>query len=308
MIDFATLQGLTIPEGVVTKIESGGVVLWVLKTGEPVTIILEVEKITSGTYAAETAYNNESFILLDIYPKTNGTIKVTYGGLTKTVTDTSGAEEPNAQQVFFGTFNGVTDDVETPASGTLVINGDCVAFGCGQFAMSTKSAQSSCSCIIGVNDISCMSAIPPNAFATCSKLTIQELPEGVEAIGDAAFTMKATSLNYGGSEYGVTWTTAMKGSTITLPSTIKSIGARAFTSSNSVRNENSNANPCYLAKVRILATEPPVLGENAFGDDRYFKSNSQSKVGTFEVPKGSAEAYKAAESWSKYVGRIVEVS
>jgi hypothetical protein len=28
MIDFSTLRGLTIPEGVVTKIESGGVVLW----------------------------------------------------------------------------------------------------------------------------------------------------------------------------------------------------------------------------------------------------------------------------------------
>lgn len=28
MIDFATLQGVAIPEGVVTQIESGGVVLW----------------------------------------------------------------------------------------------------------------------------------------------------------------------------------------------------------------------------------------------------------------------------------------
>ena len=124
-MNFATLKGLTIPEGVVTQItDASGRVLWMVQSDSGVPVILEVEKITSDTYAGETTYTAEEFILLDIYPKTNGTVSVTYGGLTKTITDTSGAEEPNAQQVFFGTFNGVSDSVTTPASGTLKISGD----------------------------------------------------------------------------------------------------------------------------------------------------------------------------------------
>ena len=138
MIDFSTLQGLTIPEGVVTQIaDAAGNVLWAVQNDKP--IILEVEKIVSDTYAAETTYTNESFILLDIYPKSGGTVTVTYGGLAKTITDTSGAEEPNAQQVFFGTFNGVSDSVTTPASGTLTIEGDCRGFAVGQYKQYSNS-------------------------------------------------------------------------------------------------------------------------------------------------------------------------
>ena len=131
MIDFSTLQALTVPEGVVTKIEKDGVVLWELPVGG--SIVLEVKKITSNTYVGSTTYNGETFILLDIYPRSGGTVTVTYGGLTKTITDDGTAETPNAQQVFFGTFNGVTDEVETPDSGKLTIRGDCYAFGCSTF-------------------------------------------------------------------------------------------------------------------------------------------------------------------------------
>ena len=118
MIDFATLQGLTIPEGVVTQIsDASGRVLWMLAKDEP-PAIFEVAKQTETTYAGETKYEYEEFILFDIYPKKGGTVKVTYGGLTKTIRDTSGATVPNAQKVFFGTFNGVSDGVATPTSGT----------------------------------------------------------------------------------------------------------------------------------------------------------------------------------------------
>ena len=127
MIDFSTLQGLTLPEGVVMQItDESGRVIWAVSGGK---VILEVEKMTSDTYAGETTYTGEQFILLDIYPKTGGTVNVTYGGLTKTITDTSGAAEPNAQQVFFGTFNGVSDSVATPTSGELTIEGGYYAFG-----------------------------------------------------------------------------------------------------------------------------------------------------------------------------------
>jgi hypothetical protein len=57
-MNFATLQGLTIPEGVVTQItDASGRVIWAVQSGEP--IVLEVEKITYDTYAGETTYTDE---------------------------------------------------------------------------------------------------------------------------------------------------------------------------------------------------------------------------------------------------------
>ena len=191
MINFSTLQGLTIPEGVVTQItDASGRVIWAVKSGGKV--ILEVEKITSNTYAGETTYNNEQFILLDIYPKTNGTVSITYGGLTKTITDTSGAVEPNAQQVFFGTFNGMADEVETPASGTLTIEGDYVAFGCGKYKPNSKSSGDRCACVTEVDDFGTVMYIPAEAFGIlvgtrCTKLTSVTIPSNVTSIGDYAF-------------------------------------------------------------------------------------------------------------------------
>lgn len=185
MINFSTLQSLTIPEGVVTQIaDASGRVLWALSSDK---VILEVKKITSDTYAAETTYTGEQFILLDIYPKTNGTVKVTYGGLTKTITDTSGAEEPNAQQVYFGAFNGVSDSVETPASGELTIGGDCSGFGVGSYAKSSKSPKNYCSCITAITDFGSVGYIPKSAFYSCTGLTSVTIPASVTSIGDSAF-------------------------------------------------------------------------------------------------------------------------
>ena len=306
-INYSTLQGLTIPEGVVTQItDASGRVIWAVQSDNSEPIILEVEKITSNTYAAETAYNGEQFILLDIYPKTNGTVSVTYGGLTKTITDTSGAAEPNAQQVFFGTFNGVSDEVETPVSGELIIEGEFYAFGCGSFQNGSKATQTGyCGCVTAIMDLGNLTDIYANAFRENSKLMVQVLPEGITAIGDYAFAMRASSASIAGSsKYNLTWSTVMEGGEIVLPSTIKSIGAHAFASSNGIiasSGEIADSYPCYLAKVKMLATTPPTLGECAFGE----------LVGlgigqTFEVPKGCAEAYKAADGWSDYAYYIVE--
>ena len=159
--------------------------IWAVSGGK---VILEVEKITSDTYAGETTYTGEQFILLDIYPKTNGTVTVTYGGLTKTITDTSGAAEPNAQQVFFGTFNGVSDSVTTPASGTLTITGDCVAFGAGTYKTG-KAGNAFCgAAIIQVIDWGeNISTIPSRAFqnSTIANITI---PATITKIGDSCFS------------------------------------------------------------------------------------------------------------------------
>lgn len=191
MIDFSTLQGLTIPEGVVTQIaDASGRVLWAVSGGK---VVLEVEKITADTYAGETTYTAEEFILLDIYPKTNGTVTVTYGGLTKTITDTSGAEEPNAQEVFFGTFNGVSDSMETPASGELTIEGDYYAFACGGFNKA-KLGYEIYYGITAITNFGEVTTIPTSAFgyymagrSGIPKITEVNVPNGVERIGTDAF-------------------------------------------------------------------------------------------------------------------------
>lgn len=189
MIDFATLQGLTIPEGVVTEIkDASGRVLWTAQTGNEPAAIFEVAKQTKTTYAGETKYENEQFILLDIYPKKGGTVKVTYGGLTKTIKDTSGADEPNAQQVFFGTFNGVSDSVITPASGRLTIEGAYRGYGLGSFgAYANKSSGTYAPCITNVIDFGNPVYIGIRTFEGCANIVTASLPSGLTYLGPRAF-------------------------------------------------------------------------------------------------------------------------
>ena len=230
-MNFANLTGLSDSYGNVVQIaDEAGRVIWKLETNKPV--ILQVEKITSDTYAGETTYTGEQFILLDIYPKTNGTVNVTYGGLTKTITDTSGAAEPNSQQVFFGTFNGVSDSVATPASGTLTIEGDYERFTTGSFSAS-KIVTAACGCVTGVVEWGNIGNSIPYSFANCAKLTISELPNNITSIGDAAFngctSLALTSLpsgitSIGGSAFSGCTSLALT----SLPNSITSIGISAF--------------------------------------------------------------------------------
>jgi hypothetical protein len=206
-IDLSKVTAISDDYGVITQItDSSGCVIW--SCGKPV--ILEVAKITSNTYAGETTYENEEFILLNIYPKTNGTVKVTYGGLTKTITDTSGAEEPNAQQVFFGIFNGVADEVATPASGELVIEGDYKSFSVGSYSNNTKGVTIYCGCITAVNDWGNTVNIMFSAFYNCTSLESIVIPDSVTDIGYSAFN-GCTSLV-----------------SIVIPDSVTGIGASAF--------------------------------------------------------------------------------
>ena len=255
MIDFATLQGLTIPEGVVTQIaDASGRVLWKLQSGGKV--ILEVEKITSDTYAGETAYTGEQFILLDIYPKTNGTVSVTYGGLTKTITDTSGAEEPNAQRVFFGTFNGVSDEVETPASGELTIDGDCVAFACSQYATNSKGIADRALCVTSITSLGGIIEIPDFAFSnvlTGCKIKSVSIPSKVKSIGECAFSycteLATLTINNGLESIGRQAFTACKGLTsLIIPKSVTSISEAAFSECSNLTNlVVDDGNTCYTS-------------------------------------------------------------
>lgn len=302
MIDFATLQGLTIPEGVVVKIESGGRILWEMPTGGKA--ILEVAKITTNTYAGETTYSGESFILLDIYPKTNGTVSVTYGGLTKTITDTSGAESPNAQQVFFGTLYGVSDSEETPASGTLTIEGDYSAFGCGAYKVNNKGDDYECACVTKILDFGASDYIPDRAFARDPQdksgalgLTGElVIPSAIKTIGGAAFTQ------------------CMQLTSVTIGAGVVSIGSGAFYTLSLTIIDHA-----VPSTITVLPENPPILGYNTATDGsisyKVFGTSSLNEADeiveyypTIIVPKGCGEIYKTAEGWNTYADYIMEAS
>lgn len=312
MIDFTTLQGLTIPEGVVTQIaDVSGRVLWMVSGGEDLPISLEVAKVSFTSYAGETSYPSEC-VLLDIYPKkSNSTVKVTYGGLTKTLVFSG----TNAQQVFFGTYNGETDSVTTPASGTLTIEDGCAAFGHSAYQSSSKATMKRYAvCITSVVDWGSVEYIAPyafyglqgevkialdelpdgitsigaSAFRNCSKITVTEIPHGVKTIGAEAFWMTAP---------GVTYNPQTSMTEIILPSTIENIGEKAFAC-----DAADGYTKCYLSKVTILATTPPVLGTNVFGN-----KNAIDAIEIY-VPKGCGATYEVAEGWSTYAAYIVEAS
>ena len=188
MVNLSTLKNLVIPEGVVIKItDTLGNELWEpTEVVESDAIILEVEKIVSNTYANNTTYNNEEFIVLEVYPKTNGTVKITYGNFTKTITDISGEETPSSHTVFFGTFKGVTDEVATPTSGTLTIEGDYRGVGCGNFN-SAKSTITDFKNILAITSLGKAIYIPPRAFYECTKIARVTIPDTVLHIGLSAF-------------------------------------------------------------------------------------------------------------------------
>ena len=203
MIDFSKITGWSDQRGVITQVaDASGRVMWALPqtddgdTSVPMTF--EAKLYTSSTYAGGTSYSDDKFILLDIYPKRNGTVNVTYGGLTKTITDKSGVMEPNAQQVWFGTFNGVSDEVEMPESGVLTIDGYFRGVGQGSFISNSKSESKWCECIDPPTDWGSVKVIPDSAFTKTLDMANAAnwsyyFPEGLISIGTNAFSGRTSA-------------------------------------------------------------------------------------------------------------------
>lgn len=287
MIDFTKLTGIEHGGKVVTQIEdSAGRVLW---TGSKPVVLL-VEKITAETnLVGDTEYTNEQFILLDIYPTTNGTAKVTYGGLTKTITDTSGVEQPNAQSVYFGTYGGVSDNVETPASGELTIEGDCYAFACGVYNGGGKTEMNTlCKCVKSILSFGNTSVIAARAFGYligggCPLETVV-IPNTITEIRGEAFL--------GCSKLQI----------VTIGNRVSSIGEQAFNICSS------------LSTVKIHASEPPQL-ESAVGSDGTDVYYNFGAIGAESfvlneiiVPRGRGNVYRTAVGWAYYADYIAEES
>lgn len=295
-IDFAKLVGLQIPvdsvmKGVTQIEDSSGRILWAVQSNAP--IVLEVEKQSITSYASETSYS-DNCVLLDIYPKkSNSEIKVTYGSLTKTLTFSG----TNAMQVYFGTFNGVSDSVATPASGTLTIEGACDGFACGVYQSGSKTTNKGyCSCVAAVDEFGSITKIAPYAFRSCTNLALTELPSGITSIGSYAFcsctNLALTSLPSGTTSIGnYAFYDCANLALTSLPRGITSVPDHAFMSCSKLKNitihggVTSIGNQAFAYCEKLESVIIPE-GVESIGDEAFYMAFDQyfgAMVSLFEV-------------------------
>ena len=257
--------------GAISELET---VLDNLNTPVSKNIVLEVKKMTSNTYANSTTYNNEEFILLDIDMPVDGTVYVTYEGLTKPVTEKETTFTGCIGKVFFGTFNGKSDSVETPSSGVLTIEGDYINFSVGSYNLE-KGSLAYCSCITDIYDWGNVTTIQPYALAGCSGLTSITFPNGITTIEHDALSncLGLTSITIPSSVTTIEMR-AFQGcsglTSVTIPSSVTTIESNAFAACSnltSVYFENtvgwvskSDASSSYGIPVDV--TDPVQNAEN----------------------------------------------
>ena len=104
--------------------------------------------------------------------------------------------------------------------------------------------------------------------------------EGVTRVGDFSFYSN-----------GSQWYPGYVLSTVSLPSTLESIGGAAF-------------GGCKLKHFFVQSEIPPVISGNSWRDPFFVLED----IVAIYVPEGSVEAYKAAEYWSDYADKIQPMS
>ena len=150
------------------------------------------------------------------------------------------------------------------------------------------------------------------AFRMCEKLTSINFPSSINSIGRYAFfgcsfesaviPEGVTVLN--DSSFGYNYNL----SSITLPSTLQTIERWVFSDNRKLKtitipeNVQSIGESAFelcglLEEVLMKSVSPPALGANAF------RSTNESL--NIKVPAGGVEAYKAADGWKAYSGKIV---
>lgn len=278
MIDLSRVVGLSDSKGVIVQVtDENGKVLWVLNTNKPV--YLQVKTMVSDTYVSSTSYTGEEFIRLNVYVKPEGTVNVTYGGVTKTVTNTSTTAD-SVSYVVFGTYGGVSYGA-VPSSGELVIEGDCVAFAESSFN-TEKSTTVSTSCVVSIKDSGSITSVPASAFKRNLNLTSAVLlSKNLKSIEGNAF-QGCTSL-----------------SSVQLGENLESLGANAFQNCTGLSSiqlgenlktiENYAFQGCTsLPRIHIPANVESILGSSFMGCSSLSNISIDSNNGVYYTPDGRA--------------------
>lgn len=240
-----------------------------------------------------TIFNNKAFganVVSHTYSDGNGVIKfdgnvtsIGYHAFMNQYGMTSIGIPQTATSIGEYAFAGVTSlqSIVIPAGVTSIADN---AFDTGLRSIKVDSGNSvydsrnDCNALIHTSTNTIMKACPDTV-----------IPNNIQHIGRAAFTSLGISGNLvlpdGLISIGEDSFTDNELASVTIPSTVTSIGAFAFMTSG------------YQINIYCLPATPPTIGEYAFGDDL-------SYCGPIYVPAASVDTYKAASNWSTYATLI----
>ena len=267
-IDFAKLQGLTSPEGVVTHIAIGEAVVW-----QPV--------VASGTYGDNITWA--------LSPKG----ALTFGGTGEIVgvaTDSNVPWEAYKAEITSVVIKDGVTSIGAQAFEYYPIQSVTIP---ASVASMGKNAFRMCENLTEVEIAYGVPSIGQGAFACCYSLKSVNIPNSVTEIMNGAFmsciALESVTLPEGLTQINpTTFQNCNALASITIPASVTSIGGAAFQLMSTE----------YQRTVTMLSPTPPVLSTG----------NVFNTVGSnyIVVPAGSGDAYKNATYWSAWADYITE--